>query len=277
MSTANRNSSGTPRRLLGVMYLLRAVTPFVVILAVGSVGLSLINELQHTLTGPAQELSNALTEVEASVGVVQEELGSISQDLANATNALDDLLTVPDLVPEIPDSIRIPDLEIPDAVVPVPEAQVQFSSIDVAGTGIRYPSDINLTTKDHNLDIPAIPAVDVAIPGMGTLDEELANALTPITAIFSDFNAVFSGVQALKSELEQIPESATVIATQSELLVNGLQATARSWRNRLVIVLILLLLLAVNYFIIPSISDFHQGLRLLRGQPVVATESGSAQ
>ena len=78
----------TTQRLTGIMYLIRAVTPFVVILALGLVGVSIINDLQSALSAPAKEFSEALDELETSVGVVQEELGTVSQDLAKATNAV---------------------------------------------------------------------------------------------------------------------------------------------------------------------------------------------
>lgn len=263
--------SSTSQRFLGVMYLIRALTPFIVILALGIVGVSIINELQNELVAPAQAFSDALSELETSIGIVQEELGAVSQDLAAATSALDGLLSIPDLVPEIPGSISIPELDIPNAVVPVPDAQVSFSNIDVGVTNISYPSDISVSTTNYDLDIPAIPAVDVAVPGLDVLDEELAAALAPVTSIFAEFNDVFSGVQELKAELEQIPESASEIAEQGEILVNGVQDTARKWRNRLLFVLVILLLLAVNYFILPSIDDFRRGLLLLRNQPVATT------
>lgn len=272
MSVVTRRSGNTSQRLLGAMYLLRALTPFIVVLAVGIVGVSIISELQNELTAPAQQFSDALAELEKSIGVVQEELGTVSRELAAATSALDDLLSIPDLVPDIPGSIAIPELDIPNTVVPVPDAQVSFSNIDVGVTSITYPSDISVSTTNYDLDIPAIPAVDVAVPGLDVLDEELATALAPVASIFTEFNDVFSGVQELKAELEQIPESASEIATQGEILVNGVQETALKWRNRLVLVLVILLLLAVNYFIVPSINDFRRGLLLLQNRPLATTD-----
>lgn len=261
------------RRLLGILYLIRALTPFVVIAAIAIGGVYIINELQTTLAPPIQELGNAVNELETEARAIQGELKQVSQDLTKVADTLEDFTEIPDLIPNIPSSINMPRLDIPNVNVPLPQPEVKFTEIDLGVTKIDYPSDIDFSNSTFNMDIPAIPPFEVPVPGLGELDDRLGQALKPVTSIFAEFNKVFAGANRLKSELEKAAESANKIVSQGEVLLTSIQEILAKQRGRLMFALVLLVLLSANYFLLPAINDFRKGLLLLRGLPAHYTES----
>lgn len=179
------------RRFLGILYLVRALTPFVVIPGVAIAGVYAVNELQTILTPSPQELGDAVNELETEARTIQGELKQVSQNLTKVAETLEDFTDILVLILNIPNTIDIPRLDIPNVNVPLPKPEVKFSKVDLGVTDIEYPSNINISSTNFNMDIPAILTFKVPVPGLGELDNQLGQALKPVTSIFFGIQSGF--------------------------------------------------------------------------------------
>ena len=263
-------------RLLGFAYLLKAFTPLIVILLIAGTAIHIVNQVNRTLATPLGLLSDSVDQLQNNARAVGTEMQNVSQNLVKVGETMKQFPDVAKLVPEIPESIDIPEIDVPDIKVPVPTASMGSKEVNLGLGKVDIPT-LSIGSEDKNIKVPNIPKVNVPVPGLAKLDEEFGDAFEPVSSAFKNINTEFGNVSAkmgtLKTEVEKAADSAKQIPVQGQALLSSARDLIATLRRTVMIGLVILVLLAANWFIIPAIRDFQQGMALIRGVPAPTPES----
>ncbi len=252
------------RRISGLLLILRALAPLLIILVLGITGSIVLADVRAAVDPPLATIRGEITEIQATVGEVRDDLNAVSEEVTSLVNALQ-AFSIPNLVPDIPDNLSFPSLNIPNVSIPIPNVSVRFSSTNVAGVNIRYPSGLNVGSRNYDLDLPNIPSFSVPLPGLGEVDNLLRTALSGVTGVFDAFDTAFSSIGVLNDTLQTVPDHFNAITSETENLVDNFQRVLVSWGQTLLIVVVILLVLVIIYLGVPVLDDLTRGWRMLRG------------
>lgn len=254
-------------RLYGLLLLIRGLSPFLVILVIGIVGMVMVNDLSAALDGPIARIQTEIDDVRDAVDSARTQVDAVVADVSSLVDTLSSF-RLPDLLPDLPSSISIPTLNLPSVSVLVPTAAVRMCSANLEFTTVSYPCGLNLGSRSVSLNLPDIPTFTIPIPGLNELGDLLSDAFSPITDIFDrGFRPVFAGIQELGETLQVIPDTFNSIAAEGRGLLSDVGGVLGQWRQTLLIVWVVLAVLAVIYFGVPLVSNVTRGWRLLRGLP----------
>lgn len=252
------------RRLMGLLLVIRALAPALIVIIV-AVGFGVIlADLRAATAAPIRGINTAMGEMGTALETVKTDLDAALAEISDLA-ALFQGFTLPNLIPDIPNNIRIPSLNLPDITVPVPTNAVITTSTVNIGVNITYPSGVRFTTTNLTLVVPDLPNVDIPVPGLGALDTALRNALAPLTNIFDALDTAFDSIGALTTTLRTLPDSVQAIVDDGELLLNSIDRVLANWAGTLATVALILLILVIIYFAAPALDDLRRGLRMLRG------------
>src|SRR5262245_37032805 len=153
------------KRLLGLLIIVRALTPILIVLVVAVLGSIILNDLQDTLKAPVAAINTEINSLQTSIDGAKQDFQNVSDNVTTVVNAISSV-RLPDLRVNIPTNISIPAISIPSASVPVPTASVStstysFGSISAFGQSvslgsITYPSGISIGTTNKTLSFPSI-------------------------------------------------------------------------------------------------------------------------
>lgn len=259
------------RRFMGFLLILRALSPFLFLAVLGIAGLIILEDLRAELEPPIQTIQDELDTLNNIVAQTQEDFEDVQREVTDLVSALE-AFNPANLIPDISGVISIPSLTIPDVTIPIPDVpngvSISFSSINIAGVNISYPSGISIGTRNFTLAIPDISAFNITIPGLDLLGDAIAAVLAPITEIFEVFTPAFESINDLNETLQEVPKSFETITAEGEALVRDVGDVVARWSRTLAIVFVVLALLTVIYFGVPFLDAFHRGLQMIRGLPV---------
>ncbi len=258
------------RRLLGLLLMIRGLSPFLVLLVIGIAGAIMYGDLRAATAGPIESLQARIAEAREAIDAVRNDIDAVVDEVSDVVAALQNF-SLPDLLPDIPDNISIPRLTIPAINVPLPDVTslgFTMCSLDVGVADLPYPCDVSMSTFNFRLDIPDIPSFNLPLPGLGQLDDLLREAFSPITDIFAVFQPLFAGINSLSESLQVVPEAFTAIVEAGRTMVSDVSQVLTQWGQTLLVVFVALAVLAVIYFAVPLIDNVTRGWRMLRGLPV---------
>lgn len=252
------------KRIIGLLLMIRALAPLLVILII-AVGVAVIyQDVKTAVESPISNIKTAFTTLGNSIGTVRNDLETVGEDVTAVIDQLSQFDPLA-LIPDIPDSITLPSLNLSDLTVTVPTLTVKTSNVTILGVTLTYPSGLTIGSRNLIVDVPDLTNVSIPVPGLGQLDTAIRNALSGITDVFNVFDEAFDSISALTTSLRGLPDSFGVITTQTQTLVDGLRGVVLGWGSTLTLVLVVLFLLALIYVFVPSLDDFWRGWRMLRG------------
>lgn len=254
------------RRISGLLLILRALSPVLIVLIVGGTLAIVLNDVRAAVDPPLQTIRGEIQEIRTTVDAVREDISAVNEEITGLLNVLGSF-SIPNLIPNIPSSLQFPNLDIPSANIPVPTVSMQTSSITIAGVNITYPSGLNIGSTTFLLDFPAIPSFSVPLTILGQLDDALRSALSDVTDVFDSFTTAFDNISDLNVTLQLVPDHVNEITAQGELLLNSLLRVLAKWGETLLLVILALLVLVIIYFGVALLDDLTRGWRMLRGLP----------
>ena len=257
-------------RLLGLLLILRGFAPFLIVLIVGFVLSVVINDLEAAVARPVATMRAEGEDMTDTFTAIGQELNGVITDVNAVVTTLNSF-SLPNLLPNIPTQINFPSLSIPSVSINVPNPaniQVTTSSISLLGQSVSYPTGISVGTTSLNLNFPAIPALNVPLPGMQQVNQALDDVLDEIDGVFDVFDPVFSSLSELGTSLRILPDSFGIITTETQTLITNVQNTFNGWRQTLFTAVALIFILIVIYFGVSFLDDVTRGWRMLRGLPV---------
>ncbi len=253
-------------RLSGLLLLLRALTPVLIVLILGGTLAIVLADVRAAVDAPLELIGGEIEEVRTTVGAVSDDIAAVSEQVTTLVGVLDGF-NIPNLIPNIPTNLTFPTLDPPAINIPVPTVSMQTSSTNIAGVSITYPSGLTIGSTSFSLNIPNIGGFPVPLPGLSDVDDALRNALSGVTGVFDSFRTAFGSVGALVGTLQLVPDHMTTITEQGEQLAANLRAVITRWGETLLLVTVILLVLVIIYFGVPVLDDLTRGLRMLRGLP----------
>lgn len=274
------------KRLLGLLLIIRGLTPILAPLLVVYVVFGLLYDLRGAIGSPLTRIQAELVKIEESYQAAEAQWQVVQNDIGELS-ALIETFRVPDLVPDLPDNLMVP-LHIPDAAVPVPTGvDVRFGNVGIDRTEVenvcrnlgpfssfcedvtttvtdlvQYPNDVAISSGNFNIDMPS---VDLALP-VGSLRD----AFRPLEALFRDIQTVFNsldlvvkGFRDLQQELQTLPALLQNLTQSAEELLNHFFAILLNfggWRLLVLAGAALLVLISLGTILT---ADLRNGFQLL--------------
>jgi len=271
------------RRIQGLLLIVRALTPIIIVLLIAGLALTFVRDLSANLAEPIQMISDevevvetALTDAQEDFLTVQTTVGKLVEDLEN--------FTIPNPLETLSTDLTIPAISIPDLPsIPIPDIDVNWrtrsirypsglsfsftSGLDVTWSNFSttYPRSISVTTEDFNLSIPDIPSFNVSIPGLGLLRTAVGNIIDEVTDIFEVFDPALTAINELTETLQVLPDSVDTIIGATQTAAETVGHTVIHWSNLILMVTGIILLLVLNYIFSAMLQDLQDGWAMLRG------------
>ena len=254
------------RRLSGLLLMLRALAPVLIVLIIGVTLSVILSDVQAAAEKPIQNIRTEIGEIRGTVDEIRADIETVNNEITALVGDLTDF-DLPNLIPNIPGNLSFPSLDIPSVSIPIPTVSVRTSNFTVGNLTLSYPSGLTIGSRNFSLNIPDIPGFSVPLPGLGQLDDALRNALSPLTDIFDTFKQAFSSIGTLNNTLQLIPDHFTTIADEGEQLMLNLWRTVLGWGQTLLLVIVILLALVVIFFGVGLLDDLTRGWHMLLGHP----------
>lgn len=273
------------QRFLGLMLIVRALSPVLVIVIVAVLGSIIIQDLLAVLDEPVRRIDAEFREIQSVVERARREVGTLTRTITTVVNNLRSF-RLPNLIPDLPASLTIPQINLGSVAIPIPEISVIWSnsptirypsslgfswssglSVNWSDFSIRYPSSISVRTTSYGFNLPNIPQMSLPLPGLREVSDLLRGAFGSITNVFDGFDEAFASISSLGGSLHTLTESFNTVVSESKTALTSMRDTVLRWGSLLGAAGIALLLLAAVYFVVPCIDDFRRGWRLLRGLP----------
>lgn len=253
------------RRLSGLLLILRALTPVLIVLIVGVTLAVILSDVRAAAEEPIQNIQAEIGEIADTVEAIRDDIETVNGEI---TALVDDLtgFSIPNLIPNIPANLSFPSLDMPAINIPIPTVSMRTSNFTVGSLTLSYPSGLNIGSRNFRINIPDIPSFSVPLPGLSQLDDALRSALSPLTGIFDSFNQAFASIGALNITLQLVPDHFTTIGNESGKLMVNLAAVMAGSAQTLMIVTVILLALVVIFFGVGLLDDLARGWNLLLGR-----------
>lgn len=284
------------RRFSGLLILVRAFTPLLMVLTIYWGYTQMIDSFRAALA-PVQVMEAEIVALGETVQTARAQFDT-ARNHAEAAIAVIQSFRVPDLLPNLTANLTIPSLSIPDVTVPiVPTVTVVFSNAtgsitrviegacrtvfdflgipsiicDAARTvteafNFSYPSGLQFGTANFTIDFPNIPSFTIPTP---TFFNNIANSLEGIFSsfdnIFGAFDQTLARINALGQELSAIPESFNTIGQSGQQMIDNLHEVIAERTALAGTALLVALILLVIHFGAGFVQDVLRGLRLLSG------------
>lgn len=278
------------RRIIGSLLVVRAFTPILaVVVVVWGIG-QMTADFQRVVEPRMARIEAELDELEATLLLAQ---GKFDTARGHITTVLETLQSfeLPDLLPDLPDSIAFPRINIPDPSIRIPNSvSITWSNFSYvvedwvpndcgfldflcdAGDWIletvtkvaSYPSDIEIGTRRLTLNTPDLPTLSLPMPAvLLELWDGLASLFDELFGIFDIFDGTLASLRALGDTLQSIPDTFTAIGDAVSAIFTSIGNLLTRWYGLLLIVLVLVgILIAIN-IIVPMLDDLTRGLRML--------------
>ena len=271
-------------RILGLLLIIRAVTPIIIILLIAGLALTFVRDLSASLEKPIQTISDEVEVVEVALANAQDDFLAVQTTMGEL---LDDLesFSIPNPLANLSTTLTIPSINIPDPPsIPIPDVDVNWRTRSIqypsglsfsfssglsttwSTFSVTYPRTISVTTDNFNLSIPNIPSFNVTIPGLSLLKTAVENVIDEVTDIFDIFDPALTAINDLTTTLQVLPESVDTIIDSTQTIVSNAQRTTAYWSNVILTVTGIILLLTLNYIFSSMLQSLQEGWRMLRGQ-----------
>jgi hypothetical protein len=253
-------------RLSGLLLILRALAPVLIVLIIGGTLAIVLADVRAAVDEPLERIGGEIQAVRSTVDAARDDIEAVNEQVITLVSALTGL-NIPNLIPNIPANLTFPTLNPPAINIPVPTVSMRTTTTTIAGVSITYPSGLNIGSSSYSLDIPDIGGFPVPLPGLSQVDDTLRSALSGVNSVFGSFHTAFSSVSQLVDTLQLVPDHMNTIAAQGEQLAANLRAVVMRWGETLLLVTVILLALVIIYFGVAVLDDLTRGWRMLRGLP----------
>ncbi|MAS36541.1 MAG: hypothetical protein CL610_21230 [Anaerolineaceae bacterium] len=251
-------------RLIGLLLILRALAPVLIVLIIGGTVAVVLGDVQAAVDPPLTVIRTEMAEVRDTVEAAGENIEAVSDEVTDLVSVLGSF-NLQIVIPNIPANLSFPSLDLPSVNIPVPSVSMRTTTTTIAGVSITYPSGLNIGSTTFSLNIPNIPSFSVPLPGLSQLDNDLRAALSGVTGVFDTFDAVFDSVGDLVGTLGQVTDHVSAITEQTDQMTQSLRRVMGRWQATLMIAVLAVLGLVLLYFGVPILDDFRRGWRMLRG------------
>jgi len=264
------------RRLLGLLLIIRGLTPFLSIWVIWLAGTLVIGDVEAAVKEPVQNIQAAIDDVRSEVAALSAKIKDVKNQVDVVVSQVRSFIeTAKATVEGVVQTARNLLNPLKDILSGFLNEVNQFrngaqSFINEATSWVTDIANIGCPTLYDCITLPSltIPSLTFPIlPDVQPLVDTLSRALAPLGDIFGAFDPVVRGIQDLVSTLQNMPPKFEQLLADGHALVTGLRDVVVKWANTLLIVVVVLFVLALIYFAVPLIDNVRRGWRLLWGEP----------
>lgn len=276
------------RRFIGLLLVIRGLSP-VLAAAVIVWGLGdMTGALAAALEAPTAAIQADIETVRATVEAARVQFDDVKDDISTLVNTIA-RFQVPDFLPDLPDRLSLPTIEIPNFTVTYPNG-VNVQWTDASGTieelvpndcgpldflcdafrtitravSIRYPSGVSITTGSFTIHIPDVPNVSIPLPDVfGALRSGLNGLFSGFDGIFDLFDGAFGSLRALGDEFTALGDELSQAFGEARSLASSLRSELARWSGLIGAAVVICLALILVSFVTGFLQDVTRGLRML--------------
>ena len=290
------------RRIIGLLLLVRAFTPLLLILICLWAGSQMLADLQTAVAPSVRVINNEIASIQAAAAEAEAQFTELTGYVETAVSTLQ-RFSLPDLSLNLPANFTLPSVNIPDVTISVPSSvSVQFTSISgevsravddcsnipVIGwfcdgikyvtdrVNVSYPSGISVGTSPFRINMPTLPGLNVALPNVfGPLLNELNTLLDTLTSVFDVFEPAIASVTRLGEATQDLAATFDILVTLTEQIIAAIQAVLLRYSALLLLAAIGIGVLLVLIYTGSFLSDLARGWALLTGPASLPTQETS--
>ncbi len=280
------------RRFIGLLLIIRGLAP-VLAVAVIVWGLGdMTGALHRAMQEPVAAIQAEIDTVRDTIDTARQQFDDLKEDLATLTRTLT-RFRVPDFLPDLPNSLSLPSLNIPDVNITYPTG-VSVTWTDVSGSiselvpndcgifdflcdafrtvtravSISYPSGVSVSTGSFTLRIPDVPNISIPIPNVfGAIRSGLAGLFSGFDGLFDLFDGAFSSLRGLGDDLAAVTDQLGEAFGEARSLVSGVRDVLLKWGGVIVAAAVIVLALVAIGYVASFLQDITRGLRMLFQPP----------
>lgn len=261
-------------RLLGLLLIIRGLSPLLVVGVIAVTGALLVNDVQAALQEPVAAIRAELDQVTATVENIRGQVDVASQRITQVTHQVTSFVTTAGSnIDAIVTQFRNLLTPINDAIAGVRSAlNVVKSGLDgfiSAANTVVQALNFGCPTLRPCIQLPTIPRLELPnlLPDIEPLAAAVRSAFAPLQQIFVDFQPAVESIRQLSVALQGVPDTFRRIGAYGQQLIDGVNSAVTEWGTILAIVVVILIALTINYFAVPLVDNVTRGWRMLRGQP----------
>lgn len=277
-------------RLLGLLLIVRAFTPALIVLVIVWAAGRFVGDLQAAAAPPIAAMETHFADLGAAVETARAAFDDAKSDVDAALSRLADF-RLPSLLPNLPLNLTFPTIPIPDLTFNLPSSiSVQWESvsfdvreviprdcgifdfvcqalgdiINIITRTVQYPAGLTIGTTPFSLSIPDIPAFNLPTP---PFFRDLVNGIdglfSPIRNIFDRLDAAMRRFSQLGQTLQAVPEAVNRVAENGQALLTQLTRALVTWGGVVTALALIVAALIIIGYAVTFIELLRRGLRLL--------------
>ncbi len=234
------------RRFFGLIIILRALLPLILILALALIARQFLREVRAGIETPLQEINSSLDEIRGTIATARDSFDVIDAQLTEMDEALEEVSAAVGNIP-VSASLNLGTLPVPDG----------FSTQTLTILGIRFTFVTGVRTRNVSL------ADEMPIPGLG-----------PVKSFFSDTFGFFDNLSGILSDivaLVSVTAEVNDIVREVRKIVFITSRIGSRWGT----IVALLILFSVVVWILSYLEYLYRSLvrgwAMLLGRPVPAS------
>ncbi len=230
------------RRFFGLVIILRALLPLILILALALIARQFVREVRAAIETPLGKINSSIDTIEETIADASESMNLIDAQLTEITAALDEASAAVGDIP-VTANINLGSIPVPDGF--------NTNSLLIAGIRFRYVTGVN--TRDVNL------ADEIPIPGFGPVKSFFSDTF----GFFEDVNGVLSNIAGLVSVTTEVND----IVREARTIVLTLFRIGSRWGTVVALLLVFSIVVWVLAYLEYMYRSLLRGWAMLLGRP----------
>lgn len=291
------------RRLTGLLLILRALAPILMVIVIVLTLSGLTAALQRVVDARAASVRAEVAALQESIDVAKAHFEAFKTQ-AEALGARLRAFRLPDILPDLPLNISFPRIDIPDFNIRIPTGvRVTWSNgsatasewidgachdvvtwlpwpldsivetVCDAGSWVtrtvnfQYPSGVSFTFGNFRINFPAIPQITIPLPDVfGLIRDAIGNLFGGVRDIFRAFDSAAAALQTAGDAVRVLASGLSTAYDTTRGLLTTILAWLTHWGTLIVVVLVIVVGLVVFSTFATMLDDFTRGWRLLFGR-----------
>ena len=291
------------RRLTGLLLIIRALAPILMVIVIVLTLSGLTSALQQVVDARAASIRTEVATLQAAIDSAKAQFETFKTQ-AEALGVRLRAFRLPNILPNLPLNISFPRLDIPDFNIQIPtgvnvtwtngsatasewidgtchdvvthlpwplsaivETVCDAGSWVTRTVNFQYPSGVTFRFGNFRINFPAIPQFTIPMPDVfGLIRDAVGSLFGGVRDIFRAFDRATAAIRVAGDAVRDLGDGLTQAYDTTRGLLTSILAVLTRWGSVIALVLVIAAAVVVLTTFTVMLDDFTRGWRLLFGK-----------